>query len=162
MKFPLCTPSRQCSIYSSLCHYMGWGVSHTPASLTFRETTLSAHKIRAWVGPTASQHTFEKKISCSSQELDHDSSVVDNLHIMKTHPVFSKTFILFSSSLNTLCQIKVPHIKNLPASTHTKLNNMEANFICGYRNYVQTNQQTCPILEQLPHNVTFWNSCGNV
>jgi hypothetical protein len=100
------------------------GQNHTPATLTLRETVPTAHQIREWVGPTASQHTLEKNVSCSSWELNHDSSVMDILLIMKTHPQFSEdrnifivsfvyVFILFSYIYSTL---NCPHIKNLPAS----------------------------------------------
>lgn len=72
--------------------------SHT-ATLTFRDAAPSAHQITEWVGPTANQHTLEKKnVSCSSWELNHDSSVMDILLIMKTHPQFSEDSNIFNVS----------------------------------------------------------------
>jgi len=113
--------------------------SHTH---TFRDAAPSAHQITEWVGPTASQHALEKKnVSCSSWELNYDSSVMDILLIIKTHPQFSEhrnifnvsfvnVFILFSYIYSKL---NCPHINKLPASRHT-WSNKRSSFICGYRN----------------------------
>jgi hypothetical protein len=66
---------------------------------------------------------------------------------------FSKTetstllLLWLSSFCSVLVQtlyykVKCPHITNMPASTHMKLNNYRLGIVCGYRNDVQTKQKT--------------------